>query len=172
MGTSAFAGSTLFRTETMKKNRSIQKQIALLGLLLVAGCSNSASPGNLPITSMQIGSKSYHLEIAADDASREHGLMERDTLDRDHGMIFVFPRPEEQSFWMHHTRFPLDIIFADDHDRIVSVHTMKAYDESTTASDGLSKYAIELSAGEAASTGVKPGDELKVPPDVDAALKK
>jgi uncharacterized membrane protein (UPF0127 family) len=73
---------------------------------------------------------------------------------------------------MHHTRFPLDIIFVDEHGKVVSVHNMKAYDEHTTRSDGPAKYAIELPAGAAAATGVKAGDELHVPPAVDAALKK
>jgi uncharacterized membrane protein (UPF0127 family) len=121
---------------------------------------------------MQIGSKTFQLEIAADGPSREHGLMERDSMDADHGMIFVFDQPAEQSFWMHHTRFPLDIIFADVSDRIISIHTMKAYDESSTYSNGPAKYAIELAVGQATAAGVKPGDELHIPAAVDAALKK
>jgi len=148
--------------------------VTILGFCTLSGCTTAptTNPSGLPMTSMQIGSKTYQLEIAADDASREHGLMERDTLDKDHGMIFVFDTPAEQSFWMHHTRFSLDIIFADEKDKIVSIHTMKAYDESTTPSNGVSKYAIELNEGEAAADGVKVGDKLDIPPAVDAALKK
>ncbi len=157
----------------MSRSKSILIFCTLLLLSAAAGCSNGpASPSGLPVTSMQIGSKTYQLEIAADNASREHGLMERDTLERDHGMIFVFDEAAEQNFWMHHTRFPLDIIFADEHEKVVSIHTMKAYDETNTPSNGASKYAIELSAGEAASSGVKPGDQLQIPAAVDGALKK
>ena len=141
------------------------KWIALLALLL-AGCGSSGSPSGLPMTAMQIGSKTYQLEIAGDDASREHGLMERDSMDADHGMIFVFSDCREQSFWMHNTRFPLDIIFADDHAKVVSTHSMRAYDESSTYSHGAAKYAIELNVGQAASTGIKPGDKLQIPPAV------
>ena len=142
------------------------KLIALIALLLSGCAGSSGSPSGLPETSMQIGSKTYRLEIAADEASREHGLMERDSMDSDHGMIFVFPNCQNRSFWMHHTRFGLDIIFADDHDRVVSIHTMKAYDESSTPSEGPAEYAIELNTGEVASTGVKPGDKLRMPPAV------
>jgi uncharacterized membrane protein (UPF0127 family) len=158
----------------MSKSKSILAVIALFGCCALSSCTTgpSTSPSDLPTTSMQIGSKTYELEIAADDASREHGLMERDSMDKDHGMIFVFDVPAEQSFWMHHTRFPLDILFLDEKDKIVSIHTMKAYDENTTPSNGVSKYAIELNAGEAADDGAKPGDTLKVPAAVDAALKK
>jgi uncharacterized membrane protein (UPF0127 family)/Skp family chaperone for outer membrane proteins len=126
----------------------------------------------LPTTSMRIGSKIFTLEIAADDASREHGLMERNTIAPDHGMIFVFPLAEEQQFWMHHTRFPLDIIYADNHARVVSISAMKAYDETGIDSNGPSKYAIELPAGQAAETGVKPGDQLTFPAVVDQSVKK
>ena len=93
----------------------------------------------------------------------ERGLMERDTLEPDHGMLFVFDAPAEQAFWMHHTRFPLDIIFAGSNGRIVSISTMKAYDEESTWSNGPAKYAIEIGAGEANAAGVKPGDPLQFP---------
>jgi uncharacterized membrane protein (UPF0127 family) len=150
----------------MKRNKTI---FNILIAALLMGCS-SAAPSGLPMASMQIGSKTYQLEIATTNASREHGLMERDTLDQDHGMIFVFkdPQPQSSSFWMHHTRFPLDIIFADARAQIVTIATMKAYDETATFSDGPYSYAIELSKGEAAATGVKPGDKLQIPPAVSA----
>jgi uncharacterized membrane protein (UPF0127 family) len=132
----------------------------------------TTAPIALPTTPMPIGSKIYQMEIAGDEASWEHGLMERNSMAADHGMIFVFPGSEMRSFWMHHTRFPLDVLFVDERGKIVSCHTMKAYDEHSTRSDFPAKYVIELSAGEIAASGVKPGDQLKIPKVVDAALKK
>jgi uncharacterized membrane protein (UPF0127 family) len=149
----------------MNRSKTI---IAIFIAGMLAGCSN-ASPSGLPMTAMPIGSKIYQLEIATNDASREHGLMERDTLSPDHGMIFVFNQPQTSSFWMHHTRFPLDIIFADAHARIVSIRSMKAYDETPTYSKGAYEYAIEINAGEATAAGVKPGDTLQIPPVVSAS---
>jgi uncharacterized membrane protein (UPF0127 family) len=81
-------------------------------------------------------------------------------------MIFIFPDTQPRSFWMKHTRFPLDIVFADDSAKVVSTHTMKAYDLNNTESDGPAKYAIELLAGQVQSNGVKPGDRLSLPPAV------
>lgn len=139
---------------------------------------NYKSPGHspaspaLPTTSMRIGTRTYQLEIAGDDASREHGLMQRDSMSPDHGMIFVFPAAQMQTFWMRHTRIPLDIVFADENGKTVSVSRMKPYDETPIPSDGLAKYAIELNAGQAAASGVKAGDMLQIPPAVDAALKQ
>jgi uncharacterized membrane protein (UPF0127 family) len=132
-------------------------------LSVAAGCDAepATNPSGLPIASMTIAGKTYRLEVAADDASREHGLMERDALPADHGMVFVFPDEVPRNFWMHHTRFPLDIIFADHAGKVVSVHTMKPYDETNTPSNGPAKYAIELTAKAAAA--VKPGDQLTLP---------
>jgi hypothetical protein len=135
-------------------------------LLALTGCGAAVAPSGLPMTTLQVGSKSYDVEIAADDASREHGLMERDELPADHGMIFIFPDCQPRDFWMKHTRFPLDIIYADDSAKVVSTHTMKPYDLNTTPSDGPAKYAIELLAGQLQSNGIKPGDHLTLPPAV------
>ena len=137
----------------------------LIILIAFSGCSHP-SPSGLPTTAMMIGSKNYQLEIAATDASREHGLMDRDTLDSNHGMIFLFAKPEVQDFWMKHTHFPLDIIFADGNAKVVWVDTMRAYTLDNTSSHVPAKYAIELSAGQAAANGVKIGDKLQLPKEV------
>ena len=132
-------------------------------LSTAAGCDadSTTQPSGLPVVPMVIGGQTYHLEVAADEASRAHGLMERDAMPADHGMIFVFPDETPRNFWMHHTRFPLDIIYADRVGRVVSVHTMRPYDDGNTPSEGPAQYAIELSAGKAAA--VKPGDTLTIP---------
>jgi uncharacterized membrane protein (UPF0127 family) len=144
------------------------KLAPLLMVILLTGCSSSnSSPLGLPMTDMQIGSKNYHLEIAGNDTSREHGLMERDDLPVDHGMIFVFPQASVQNFWMHHTRFPLDIIYADNQAKVLSVDSMKPFDEITPhRSAGPAKYAIELNVGQVDSCGIKVGDQLQIPPAV------
>ncbi len=132
-------------------------------LSVAAGCDAgpATQPSALPVVTMTLGDKKYQLEVAADEASREHGLMERDALPADHGMIFVFPDEKPRNFWMHHTRFPLDIIFVDHRGMVVSVHTMKALDESNTSSYGPAAYAIEIGAHLAEH--IEPEDVLRLP---------
>lgn len=140
--------------------------LLFLTLLTAAGCGDrSPSPtnGGLPMTTLRIGQKTFTLEIAATDASRQKGLMKRDSMPADHGMIFVFDEEEERRFWMHNTRIPLDILYLASDGRIVSIKTMEPYDERGTPSDGPAQYAIELNAGVAATTGVKVGDRLEIP---------
>ena len=71
--------------------------------------------------------------------------MRRDSLPSDQGMIFVFDKEEQRGFWMANVRFPLDIIFLDATGKVVSIKQMKAYDPSSTPSNGPAQYAIELS---------------------------
>jgi len=140
---------------------------ALLGLLLLSGCDNKPQ-SNLPTLQMQLGNKSFTLEVADSTASRTYGLMRRDSMPSDHGMIFVFPEEEERGFWMKNTRIPLDILFVNTSGQVVSVKQMKAYDTNTTSSDGAAMYAIELNQGAAQSAQITAGMRLKLPPGLKA----
>ncbi len=131
--------------------------------LLAGGCGAHGPAGGLPNVQMQIGSRTFELEVAATEQEENKGLMQRDSMPDDHGMIFIMPEEKTVQFWMKNTRFNLDILFVDHDGTVVSIHQMKAYDESLTSSDEPAKYAIELNAGAAASAGVKAGDKLQLP---------
>lgn len=138
----------------------------LLGLFLAfmfIGCNRSGPTTNLPTTPMTIGSKTYTLEIAAKNDDRDHGLMQRDSMPSDHGMIFVFGKDTEEPFWMENTRIPLDILYVRQDGRVTTIKHMLPYHRESITSDGPYRYAIELNAGEAESSGVKNGDTLKIP---------
>lgn len=117
---------------------------------------------------MKIGSRTFVLEMARTDAEQEKGLMKRDSMPADHGMIFPFKEERVLGFWMKDTRFPLDIIFADSKGKVVSIHQMEAYDETNTSSDFPARYAIEVNKGAAKAAGVKVGDVLDIPPPARA----
>jgi uncharacterized membrane protein (UPF0127 family) len=140
--------------------------IALTALLLLTGC-NQKPAGDLATVNMQLGNKNFTLEVADQTDSRTYGLMRRDSMPEDHGMIFVFKDEEKLGFWMKNTRIPLDIIYINAAGQVVSVKQMKPYDLSTVPSDGPAKYAIELNKGAAEAAGVKAGMTLKLP-DVKA----
>ena len=119
----------------------------------------------LPTTVMQIGSERFTLEIADDDTERATGLMNRKSMPADHGMIFVFPGEDRLSFYMKNTYIPLDIVYADAAGRVVSIHAMQPLDLRSVPARGPAKYAIELNQGTAARVGLKPGDQLQIPPE-------
>lgn len=151
--------------------KRITPGIAWLLLAAVLGCEQPSAtqegpaPQSLPATRMTIGSKQYTLEIADEEEEQRIGLMHRDSMPADHGMIFVFPREEPRSFWMRNTRIPLDIIYLDRNGTVVSMHRMEPFDLRGTPSDRPAKYAIELNAGEVAANGVRRGDVLNIPLD-------
>jgi uncharacterized membrane protein (UPF0127 family) len=129
------------------------------------GESGSPQTG-LPTTQITIGNQQFTLEIASTDKAREIGLMYRDSMPADHGMIFVFPTADERTFWMKHTRIPLDILYVATDGRVVSVRQMQPFDLTGVPSNGPAKYAIELNQGAANAAGVKAGDQLQIPPAV------
>lgn len=137
--------------------------LLLCAAALAAGCEKS--PMGLPIASVPIGSRTYKLEVAVSEAAQEKGLMQRDALAADRGMIFVFPGDAIREFWMKNTRIPLDIIFLNSGGKVVWVESMKPYDLHTTSSIYPAQYAIELNAGQAKACGIKPGDQITLPPE-------
>ena len=118
----------------------------------------------LPTVEMRLGGKTFTLEVADTDATRQYGLMRRDSMPADHGMIFVFPEERPLGFYMKNTRIPLDIIYVTASGKVDSVKQMQPYDERTTPSEGNAQYAIELNKGTAASLGIKSGMMLELPP--------
>ncbi len=136
----------------------------LLLFAIITGCAERGPGSGLPTVNMAIGSQEYTLEIANTEPSRQRGLMERDSMPPDHGMIFVFAEEQPLSFWMKHTRFPLEILYLDAGGQIVSIHQMKPYDTRTnTRSARPAKYAIELNVGQVKKAGVEAGDVLQIP---------
>lgn len=139
--------------------------------LCATGCTEKISE-QLPTTSMQIGSVTYTLEIAANDAQRARGLMFRDQMPAEHGMIFIFDDEQVRSFWMKNTRIPLDIIYLSDQGKVVSIKSMKPFDEKSVSSEFPARFAIELNAGQAQRCGILPGDVIIVPPSVTAPTNR
>jgi uncharacterized protein len=144
--------------------RSLRCLPVLIVIAWLSGCHSASAPAELPTCSMTLGSRSFVIEIANTDPTREKGLMQRDSMPADHGMIFVFPDEKPRDFWMKNTRFDLDIAFLDASGKVVSIKQMKAYDLSTTPSDAPAKYAVELNKGAAANAGLKVSDQVQIPP--------
>jgi uncharacterized protein len=138
-------------------------------LFLLAGCSGS-TPAQSAKPAVELHGQRFSVELATDDASRQHGLMMRTALAPDHGMLFVFPYIGPQAFWMKNTLIPLDILYFDADRRLVSmqldVPPCKADPCPTYPSDAPAIYVLELSAGTAQRIGAKPGDTLKIDGDV------
>lgn len=138
--------------------------IFALTLSFVVGCS--AGEVNSESVQAWLEGKpgdSFSLEIADTIKEREKGLMYRQSLPKDSGMIFVFPAEEEHVFWMKNTPLSLDMIFLDKKLKVVGI--LRKVPPMTTKARTVGKpsmYVIELLAGGADQFGIKEGDSVKL----------
>ncbi len=112
--------------------------------------SGQARPGDgglVRSVDMTVGGVAITAEIADTPALRERGLMGRDSLPENHGMLFVYPDAQIRSFWMRNTPIALDIAFVDGNGSIINVATMKPNSDDSTLSVGPAMYALEMTAG-------------------------
>lgn len=118
----------------------------------------SAIAAGLPQRTLTIGENKLVVEVASTPQARETGLMNRFSLQQDHGMLFVFEAPQPLAFWMKNTYIPLSVAFVDRNGRITNIEDMRPQDESTHWSNGAALYAIEMRQGWFAAKGIAPGD--------------
>ena len=114
------------------------------------------------------GDCEFFLEVANSAEKRQVGLMGRESMGRDRGMLFVFSEERVLGFWMKNTLIPLDIIFVDSGLTVVDVQTMRPEHEiapaplPTYTSAAPALYAIEVNEGVAAECGIEPGDAVEL----------
>jgi len=125
--------------------------IALLMMSLL-GCGNK-----LPVHTITVADQSLRVEVAHDPETRARGLMFRDKLGADAGMLFIYPDTKPRGFWMKDTRIPLSIAFADASGKIVRISEMKPFDTERTTSIYPAKYALEMNKGWFDSKGISKG---------------
>lgn len=98
------------------------------------------------------------VEIADDEAERSKGLMFRESLPENEGMLFVYESQRPLGFWMRNTLIPLDIAYIDEQGRIVDIQQMEPRDETTHWSKSDAMYALEMNVGWFEANGVRVGD--------------
>ncbi|MFN3538164.1 MAG: DUF192 domain-containing protein [Brevundimonas sp.] len=144
---------------------------AVVALALSATACAQAVPrdeaGN-PLEALTVvtdtGEHAFWVEIADTEEKRARGLMFRDPLADDRGMLFQFPDMAERGFWMENTPSSLDILYIDPHGRIVSIASHATpFSEAPIPSNGAANGVLELRAGRAAEINARPGDKVLHP---------
>jgi uncharacterized protein len=103
----------------------------------------------------------FHAWIATSEAAHEQGLMYVKALAPDRGMLFLFERPQLQSFWMKNTLIPLDLLFIAQDGRIIRIaENAKPLSLDTIESMGAALGVLEVAGGTSARLGLKPGDRV------------
>lgn len=131
---------------------------ALLGVLLLSGTLQADS--GLPVAELEVGERTLSVEIAADEPARRQGLMHREELADDHGMLFVWERPARYAMWMRNTYIPLDVAFIDADYRISNIETMEPLTTTLHEAERDVLYALEVNAGWFEENDVSAGDRI------------
>lgn len=139
------------------------KKYVLLGLLILLLCG--CQPSRNQVT---LKGHTFVVEVANDHQSRAMGLMYRESMADDAGMLFIFPQPQPLAFWMKNTLIPLDILYFDQNRKLVSISERTPPCRNTTTrcpnypSLKPAQYVLEINAGLSEKYGFKPGDELDI----------
>ncbi len=134
--------------------------------------TDEAKPVTFKKIDIEIGSKKIKVELAATPDQHQRGLMYREKLGADSGMLFVFDMEDQLSFWMKNTYVDLAIAYIDKNKKIVDIQEMQAtskvqiMEPKTYPSKKPAKYALEMNKGWFKKNNIKIGDKLVLPKNI------
>ncbi len=134
--------------------------LAILTILIFA-ISDNNSINNKEISQVCFKQNCFSLELAKTQAEKERGLMYRESLDSNKGMLFIYNTPSKPGFWMKNTLIPLDIIWLDQEGKIVHIVTAQPCTQDPCqiySPDSEASYVLEINAGLSETLGIKEGD--------------
>ncbi len=135
---------------------------ALLALAVPAGAQTG--PQKLPTVRLNAGMHLIQAEVAQTPDERATGLMFRETMGANEGMLFAFEQPGTQCFWMKNTLLPLSIAFLADDGTVVNIADMQPKTLDSHCSERPVRYVLEMNQGWFAKRGVKAGSRIGGPP--------
>lgn len=126
-----------------------------LGLVTTSALSQQIQKFNS--ASLTAGMYVIKAEVAANEAERQQGLMFREKMAPNEGMVFIFDRPAAVCMWMKNTPLPLSVAFLDDEGKIINIEDMQPQSTDTHCAAKQARYALEMNLGWFKQKNVKPG---------------
>ena len=132
-------------------------KINLLGIFLIILSETVWAESNRPVFKQIVcfinvnknNSQELSLDLADNEQKRSYGLMNREYMRPNSGMLFVWKDSQIRNFWMKNTHFNLDLFFLNNHGEIIEIYkNAKAFDETNIKSKEKVKYVLEMNAGE------------------------
>ena len=157
------------------KSRPPKRTLSVALFALVAAGATCAAPDTGPIAPADAGEVfrvpvtvesdqgpiTFQSEIADSPEERQRGMMFRESMADDHGMLFLFPREQQLSFWMKDTFIPLDIIFVRADRTILGIAEMAEPRTLTSQRvPGQSQFVLEINGGLARRRGIRAGQKV------------
>ena len=139
--------------------------LSLLTLLTACGGSDraqEAAPKSVDDRfAIKVGDRTVQMQVAAKLPEVQKGLMFRQAMGEDEGMLFVFTTPQQQGFWMRNTTLPLDIGYFDPAGELKEIYPMYPLDERSVNSRSRNiQFCLEMNQGWFKRNNVKPGAKL------------
>ncbi|RTL48188.1 MAG: DUF192 domain-containing protein [Rhodocyclaceae bacterium] len=122
----------------------LKKLAIAVAFLSSAGLAHAQS---FPVMDMSMGIHRIEAEVAYTLEGRMQGLMFRQTMGENHGMLFVFPEAQRHCMWMRNTLLPLSVAFLDDKGQIINVEDMQPKTENNHCAAKPARYALEMNLG-------------------------
>lgn len=142
----------------MKRIKFFRPKLAVALLLsTVVADLPAQQPSRLPTIQLNIGIHLINAAVAATPAQREQGLMFRNKMAPNEGMIFLFEAPAQVCMWMKHTLIPLSVAFIDSDGKIVNIEDMQPETTDPHCSKKPVPYALEMNQGWFRQIYIKPG---------------
>ena len=139
----------------------------LLGIFLIILSETVWAESNRPVFKQIVcfinvnknNPQELSLDLADNEQKRSYGLMNREDMRPNSGMLFIWKDSQIRNFWMKNTHFNLDLFFLNNHGEIIEIYkNAKAFDETNIKSKFKVKYVLEMNAGE---QNFKIGNKLK-----------
>ncbi|HEV7719393.1 MAG TPA: DUF192 domain-containing protein [Arsenicitalea sp.] len=134
----------------------------LLAFIFAAAPFAALSDDNHAVLHTAKGDFPFNIEVVDTDAGREKGLMFRQSLAPDAGMLFDFQTEQQVAFWMQNTLIPLDMVFIAADGVVKTVHVnAQPMDTTTIPSQVPVRFVLEIPGGRSVEIGLKPGDRFE-----------
>lgn len=141
----------------MKKRISILLMVLAIPLF---GLETSFAQQKLPVTSLNIGVHLIKAEVAANGPARQQGLMFREKMGTNEGMIFIFDELARICMWMKNTYLPLSVAFLDKEGRILNIEDMQPQTTTSHCAAKPALYALEMNQGWFGKKNILPGAKV------------
>lgn len=139
--------------------------ILLIGLIFVLDNDEDFESESPDIKEVYLKDRAFNLEVVRTHEDMSKGLMFRESLDRNKGMIFVYEDEAKRSFWMKNTKISLDMIFIDSNNKVIEIKENIQPCEAKECESYLSlpaKYVIEINGGVSSDIGLEVGDVVEL----------
>jgi uncharacterized membrane protein (UPF0127 family) len=144
----------------------VSRTLAALGVALLLprlALAATCAPGVLDLRDAD-STLRFTVEIADDAGERAQGLMNRESMAKFAGMLFVYDTPQPVAFWMRNTLIPLDMLFFDGSGRLERIKVNATpHDETPIPGGDDIRYVLEINGGLSQALGIEPGAVIRSP---------